>query len=106
MPQPKSRAARKAALSHAAPVKVRAKRNPYKDALAVACEQCGVKYARVPAPRNLAEFHLVTSPVALTTYAERERRDRVPNSYDVLTQDDGRWNASGSRQEWAIYSDN
>jgi hypothetical protein len=102
MPQPKSRAARKAALSRATPAPVRAKRNPYQDALAVACEQCGVKYTRLPAPRTMEEFRLVTSPTALTTYAERDRRDRVPNSYDVLTQDDGRWDGAGMRQEWDI----
>jgi hypothetical protein len=50
----------------------------------------------------MEEFRLVTSPTALTTYAERDRRDRVPNSYDVLTQDDGRWDGAGMRQEWDI----
>ena len=104
MSQPKSRAARKAALFHATPEvrPVRAVRNPYRDALAVACEQCGVKYMKVPAPRTMEEFRLVTSPTALTSYAERERRDRVPNSYDVLTQDDGRWDGAGVRGEMAI----
>ena len=78
------------------------RRNPYSGALAVACEQCGLKYRKIPAPRNVAEFNLVTSPVALKSYVDRQRRDSVPNSYEVVTEDDGRGDASGSRGEWQI----
>ena len=105
MPQPKSRAARKAALSHATPQKAASRRNPYSGALAVACEQCGLKYRKIPAPRNVAEFNLVTSPVALKSYVDRQRRDSVPNSYEVVTEDDGRGDASGSRGEWQVWSE-
>ncbi len=78
-------------------------RNRYSAALSVACEQIGIKYASFPAPRNLAEFNLVTSPTALTTYQDRQRRANVPNSYEVVTEDDGRGDASGMRQEWVIH---
>lgn len=80
----------------------RLRSNPYSGALSMACEQCEVAYKKLPAPRNLAEFNLVTSPTALTTYQDRQRRDNVPNSYEVVTEDDGRGDASGSRQEWVV----
>jgi hypothetical protein len=82
--------------------KRRASRNPFSEALSVACDQCGIKYRAIPAPRNLAEFNLVTSPVALTSYQDRQRRDNVSNSYEVVTEDDGRTDSSGNRQEWVI----